>query len=96
MPETLQAEVLHVVPPEELADHDVAPELRELATDRHVLVCRTGGEPSLLDKLRSFLLRRPIEPVTVVTEQGLSEGDVFDGTVRETEIAGVYEAVGEA
>lgn len=95
MGQRLVAEVIHVVPPDELDDHELQPELQELAASRYVLVCRKGGKPSWLDRLRSFLLRDPIEPVTVVTDTERSEGDQLDASVRETTIAGVYETVGE-
>jgi hypothetical protein len=92
MTRTLDGEVLHVVPPEELDDHDIEEELRELADSRYVLVCRAGGEPSWFERLRSFLTRRPIEAATLVSETRAEEGDEVTATVRETDLPGVYEA----
>ena len=46
MPETLHTQVLAVVEPEELDDHELQPALRDLAASRYVLVCRKGGAPS--------------------------------------------------
>jgi hypothetical protein len=92
MAETLEAEVVHVVQPEDQADVDLEPELADLAESRHVLVCRKGGAPSWFDRLKSFFLRRPIEAVTVVADAAPEEGDEVTATVVETELAGVYEA----
>lgn len=92
MSETLRATVLHVVPPEKLAEHELEPELERIAESRYVLVCRRGGSPSLLDRIRSFLFRRPIEAVTVVTDAAAEEGQEVTATVTETDLAGVYEA----
>ncbi len=92
MGETMRATVLHVVPPDELPDHELEPELERLADSRYVLVCRAGGEPSVLDRIKSFLLRRPIEAVTLVTDHAASEGEEVTATVTETDLAGVYEA----
>ena len=91
--ETLRAEVVHVVPPDELDDVDLQPELRDLADDRYVVVCRKGGSPSWVERLVAFLRRRPIEAVTVVTDRDYAEGAEFTTTVEATDIAGVYEAV---
>lgn len=93
MAETLRAEVLHVVPPEDLEEYDLADELRALAESRYVLVCREGGSPSWLERILAFLLRRPIEPVTLVSDIAAEEGQEVTATVEETELAGVYEAV---
>ncbi|MFC3477642.1 DUF7526 family protein [Halobacterium litoreum] len=93
MTETLRAEVVHVVPPDELDDVDLQPELRDLADDRYVVVCRKGGSPSWVERLVAFLRRRPIEAVTVVTDRDYAEGAEFTATVEATDIAGVYEAV---
>lgn len=92
MAETMEATVLHVVTPEELAEHDLEPELERLAESRYVLVCRAGGEPSILERITSFLLRRPIEAVTLVADDGVGEGEEVTATVAETELTGVYEA----
>ncbi|WP_226011272.1 DUF7526 family protein [Halomicrobium salinisoli] len=92
MGEQLVGEVVHVVPPEDLDDYDLEPELETMATDRYVLVCRKGGAPSWIEKLRMFFLREPIEAVTVVAETAASEGEEITATVVETDLAGVYEA----
>ncbi|WP_158058239.1 DUF7526 family protein [Halorussus halophilus] len=93
MVETLRGEVLHVVGPDELDDHDLDGELRSLAESRYVLVCRKGGHPSPFERIKSFLLRDPIEPVTIVAETEANDGDEVIAEVEETGIAGVYEAV---
>ena len=46
MVQTMRAEVIHVVPPEELDSYDLESDLRERADGRYVLVCREGGRPS--------------------------------------------------
>lgn len=92
MVETLRGEVLHVVGPAELDEYNLDSELRTLAESRYVLVCREGGDPSWFERIRSFLARRPIEAVTLVSDRAASEGDEVDATVRETSIGGVYEA----
>ncbi|NHN60071.1 MULTISPECIES: hypothetical protein [Halorussus] len=93
MTETLRAEVLHVVAPEELDEYDLDEELRTLAESRYVLVCRKGGAPSWVERVRAFLTRRPIEPATLVTETAAGEGREVTATVEETGIPGVYETV---
>lgn len=92
MAETLRGEVLHVIPPEEQDEYEFEEEVRTLADARYVLVCREGGEPSWLERIQSFLLRRPIQAATLVSEAGAEEGETVTATVRETDIAGVYEA----
>ncbi|USZ67375.1 hypothetical protein NGM10_11615 [Halorussus salilacus] len=92
MPETIRGQVLHVVPPDELDEHELTDDLQALAESRYVLVCRKGGSPSWVERVRSFLLRRPIEPVTLVAETAPSEGEEVTATVEETAVAGVYEA----
>jgi hypothetical protein len=91
MTETLDGEVLHVVGPDELDDHDLDEELRSLADSRYVLVCRAGGTPSWFERLRSFLTRKPIEAATLVSDTAAAEGEEVTATVRETPITGVYE-----
>ena len=93
MVETVRGEVLHVVPPEEVDDYDLDGALRSLAESRYILVCREGGRPSPLERIKSFLLRDPIEPVTIVTERSVDDGEEITADVEATEIAGVYEAV---
>lgn len=90
MSETIEGDVLHVIPPEEVGEHDLEPELAALAEARYVLVCRRGGHPSIFGLLWAYLRRDPIEAVTVVTEQAAEEGDSVSLTVEETAMAGVY------
>lgn len=90
MTETIQGQVLHVIPPDELAEHDLKPGLQELAESRYVLVLRRGGHPSILELVGAFVRRRPIEAVTVVTDQRVDEDDEVTLTVETTEMAGVY------
>ncbi|WP_254833020.1 DUF7526 family protein [Haloglomus salinum] len=92
MTRTLDGEVLHVVPPEELDDYDIEDELQSMAESRYILVCRAGGKPSWLERVRSFFTRRPIEATTLVSETGADEGDEVTATVHETDLPGVYEA----
>ena len=93
MVETVRGEVLHVVPPEEVDDYDLDGALRSLAESRYILVCREGGRPSPVEQIKSFLLGDPIEPVTIVTERSVDDGEEITADVEATEIAGVYEAV---
>jgi len=95
MSETLEGEVLFVVPPDELAEHNLTDEVRELAAEgsRYVLVCRKGGRPSWPERIWSFLSRQPIEAVTIVSDQQADAGDEVTMTVRETELPQVYETV---
>ncbi|MFC7098989.1 DUF7526 family protein [Halobaculum marinum] len=92
MPRELRVEVLHVVGPDE-DDEGLVPELREVAASRYVLVCRAGGRPSWLDRIRAFVRRDPIEAVTVVADEAAEEGEELSLTVDETAIDGVYETV---
>lgn len=91
--ETITIEVVHAVGPEELDEAELQPALRELADDRHVLVGRRGGRQSWFDRLRAFLARDPVEAVTVVADEPVSEGTEVTLRVEETDIAGVYAAV---
>lgn len=90
MTETIQGDVLHVVPPDELDEHDLTPDLQELAESRYVVVLRQGGHPSILGLLWAFITRSPIEAVTVVTDRRFEEDDEVTLTVEETGMAGVY------
>lgn len=90
MTETIQGDVLHVVPPDELDEHDLEPGLQELAESRYVLVLRNGGHPSILDLIWAFIRRRPIEAVTVVSDQPAEEGDEVTLTVEQTDTPGIY------
>lgn len=92
MTETIEGSVLHVIPPDELGEHDLEPDLRELAESRYVLVLREGGHPSLLDLLVAFIRRDPIEVVTVVTDQHAEEDDEVVFAVEKTDLEGVYVA----
>lgn len=94
MPETLTADVVHALAPDELEEADLQPELADLAAGRHVLVCRKGGQPSWPERILAFVRRSPIEAVTVVADDQLSEGDEFTAQVVETNLTGVYEVVG--
>jgi len=94
VPETLTADVVHALAPDELEDADLQPELASLAAGRHVLVCRKGGKPSLVERVLAFVRRTPIEAVTVVSDEGVPEGEEFTARVAATELAGVYEVVG--
>ena len=93
MTETIHGEVLHVIPPDELGEHDLEPRLQTLAESRYVLVLRRGGHPSILELISAFVRRDPIEAVTVVTDQPVAVDDEVTLTVTETELTGVYVAV---
>lgn len=90
MTETIQGDVLHVIPPDELGKHDLEAGLRELAESRYVLVLREGGHPSILDLLLAFVRRNPIEVVTVVTDRRVEENAEVTLTVEKTDMEGVY------
>ena len=91
MPETLTADVVHALAPDELEEADLQP---DLAAGRHVLVCRKGGKPSWPERILAFFRRTPIEAVTVVADEHVAEGEEFTAQVVETNLTGVYEAVG--
>ncbi|RLM53508.1 hypothetical protein DVK08_19890 [Halorubrum sp. Atlit-9R] len=91
MADRIEAEVLHVIPPDELDEHDLEPALQKRAQSRFILVCRRGGQPSLLELIWGWLTRDPIEAVTIITDQPATEGDEVTLTVTETELAGVFE-----
>ncbi|WP_232703189.1 DUF7526 family protein [Halobacterium wangiae] len=91
MTETVHAEVVYVVPPDELGDHELTQRMQDLAASRYVLVCRNGGVPSWFERVKSFLLRRPIEAITLVADRSFEEGAELTATVEETEVAGVYD-----
>lgn len=93
MTEQFDGEVLHVVPPEELDDHDLEPALADAAEGRYVVVCRVGGAPSWIERIRAFVARDPIEAVTVVTDDPAAEGDELSLVVEETALPGVYESI---
>ena len=93
MSERIEAEAIHVVAPDAFGEHDLDPELESLAGDRYVVVCRRGGHPSIFELAWAMLRRKPIEPVTLLIEEPVEEGEVVDATVEETSIAGVYRAL---
>lgn len=93
MTERLEGEVLHAIPPEELGDHELQPELRELAESHHVFVCRRGGHPSMFGLFLAYLRRDPIEAVTVIADTAAEEGDSISVIVEETSLTGVYRVV---
>lgn len=93
MTERIEAEAIHVVPPGEFEEHDLDPELESLAESSHVVVCRRGGHPSIFELAWAMLRRKPIEPVTLLSNEAVAEGEVVDVTVEETSIAGVYRVV---
>ena len=94
----IEGKVLFVVSPDELGEHELTDELRELAAteDQHVLVCREGGHPSWPERIWSFLRRKPIEAVTVLadTDHSITVGEEISVRVTETELASVYVATG--
>lgn len=92
MVERFRAEVVHVVPPADVDEYELEPELASLAESRYVLVCRKGGAPTWGERLKAFLLRDPIEAVTLVADTAVEEGREVTATVTTTEVAGVYEA----
>jgi len=91
MTETVQAEVIHIVAPDEQGDYELTQAMQELVDSRHVVVCRKGGVPSWFERVKSFLLRRPIEAITLVADRAPATGEEVTATVEETDIAGVYE-----
>ena len=93
MTERIEGDVLHAIPPEEIGEHDLEPELRTMAESQYVLVCRRGGHPSLFALAWALLRRKPIEAVTIVTDEAAEEGDSVSVVVEETTMAGVYRAV---
>jgi len=90
MPELFVGDVLHVVPPDDREAYDLEEGLRELAAERYVLVCREGGRPSWFERIRTFVTRQPIRPVTLVTDEPATEGEEISVRIEETEMAGVY------
>jgi hypothetical protein len=91
MGERLRGEVLHVVGPTELDDYDLDDEVRDLAESRYLLVCWKGGSPSIFQRLKLILARSTLEPVTLVTDDAVAEGEIITATVEETATAGVYD-----
>lgn len=93
MAETLTTQVLAVVDPAEAADDELQPELRELADARYVLVCRKGGAPSWFQRIKAFVLRQPIEAVTLVADAAPEEGAEVTVRAEETRMVGVYDVL---
>lgn len=93
MSERIEGEVIHAVPPAELGEHDLDPDLQSLAEGKHVLVCRRGGQPSIFELAWAMLRRKPIRPVTLISDAAAAEGDVVDVDAEETTISGVYRAI---
>jgi len=93
MSERLRGEVLHVVGPAELDDYDLDEGVRELAESRHLLVCWRGGSPSIFQRLKLILARSTLEPVTLVADDAVAEGEIISATVAETDTAGVFDVL---
>lgn len=93
MSERIEGEVIHAVPPTELGEHDLDPDLQSLAEGKHVLVCRRGGQPSIFELAWAMLRRKPIRPVTLISDAGAGEGDTIAIDAEETSIAGVYRTI---
>lgn len=93
MTDTFTVEVLHTVEPEALDEAELQPALRDLADSRYVVVGRKGGRQSWLDRLRAFVARDPVEAVTLVADEPVSEGAELTVRVEETALSGVYTAV---
>jgi hypothetical protein len=93
VPETLTTQVLAVVDPAEADDDELQPELRELADARYVLVCRKGGAPSWLERVKAFVLRDPIEAVTLVADAPPDVGAEVTVRAEETAMVGVYDVL---
>ncbi|WP_073308438.1 DUF7526 family protein [Halobaculum gomorrense] len=91
MTDTITVEVLHTVEPNALDDAELQPALREIAESRYVVVGRTGGRQSWVDRIRAFLARDPVEAVTLVADEPASEGEEWTVAVEETDVPGVYE-----
>jgi hypothetical protein len=93
VPTIFHGEVIHTVAPEDFGDYELQADLQSLADSRYLLICREGGSPSLIDRVRSFLTRRPIQAVTLISNHTADEGNKVTATVVPTEMGGVYEAV---
>lgn len=91
MPETVEAQVIHVVPPAEHEEANMQPGLESLAASRYVLVCREGGAPSWLERLWGVLTRQPITAMTLVADTAVPEGQELRATVEETGMVDVYD-----
>ena len=93
MGERLQGEVLHVVGPADLDEYDLDDDVRDLAESRHLLICWRGGSPSIFQRLKLILARSTLEPVTLIADDAIAEGEIIDATVAETDTAGVYDVL---
>jgi hypothetical protein len=93
MPRELTGEVIHVVPPEEHDDYDLDETVAELADARYLLVCREGGKPSFFGRVVAFFKRDPIKPVTLVSDEEVTEGAEITVTAEFTTVDGVYDVI---
>jgi hypothetical protein len=91
MAEQLTAEVIHVVSPDDREEYDLDTTVASLAESRYLLVCRDGGAPSWVERIVAFLRRDPIEPVTLIADEGVAVGTELTARVEETAVSGVYE-----
>lgn len=80
------------MPADEQTEYDLEKALSEVAGAKNILVLREGGKPSLLDRVKAFFTRSPIEAVTLVADVEPEEGAEIETTARETELPGVYVA----
>lgn len=96
MNEVFEGSVLFSISPDELDEHNLTEEIRNLAAAeaRHVIVCRKGGTPSWTERIWAFIRRKPIEAETVIAnvrEEGLvEEGNLIRVPVYETDYPGVW------
>jgi len=93
MPREITGEIIHVVPPDDREDYDLDGTLESLAESRYILVCRKGGVPSFFERVVAFFKRDPIEPVTLVADEGFEEGMEITATVDFTTVDGVYDVI---
>jgi len=93
MPTEITGEVIHVVGPDEHDDYELDGTVAELAESRYLVVCRKGGVPSFFERVVAFFKRDPIEPVTLVADDGPEEGAEIEATVDFTTVDGVFEVI---
>lgn len=74
-------------------EYDLDGDVRDLAESRYLLVCWKGGSPSIFQRLKLILARSTLEPVTLVSDDAVAEGDIVTATVEETDTAGVYDVL---
>lgn len=89
---TLRGEVIYAIDADEVEEYDLQNELTALADSHRILVLREGGKPSRLERLVSFLRRKPIEAVTLVTDDPAEEGEEVETKARETDLVNVFVA----